>query len=109
MQINPEREESNAVVRTTTVISGVYTLNNRFLTPHDGYVFIYMTNAGSVYDVHIADSTSPNNTNVCVMRGQTTTAYEFHSLFVKKGMYIGCDTDQSTSAGDAVYYRALKD
>jgi hypothetical protein len=72
----------------------------------DGYIWIYMTNQGSTYDVNLR---SKDDVTVAVLRGQASIGYEYHSIYVKKGMKIVCGSAQSLTGGDTVWFMPLTD
>lgn len=100
MQKNPLYEDDMRAGTTVTMSTTPYT------APTDGYVWIYMANPSHLYSVVLKSS---DDQTLAVLRGQTIMGYEYHSIFVKKGMKIVCDADQSLTDGDTVWFKPLKD
>lgn len=77
-----------------------------YTAPTDGYVWIYMANQGNLYSVSV---TSSDDQILAVLRGQASIGYEYHSIFVKKGMKVVCNAEQSLTGGDTVWFKSLLD
>jgi hypothetical protein len=75
-------------------------------TEADGYLWIYMIAPNTIYDVSIK---TKDDIQVAALRGQTVTSYEYYSIYVKKGMKIYCESDQSFSNDEQVYFTPLID
>lgn len=75
-------------------------------TEADGYVWVYMSNPNHTYSVRVK---SNDDTVIAYLRGQSSIEYEYHSLYVKKGMKIVCDPQQSLTDGDTVWFMPLTD
>lgn len=87
--------------------NGTITLTTTpYETEADGYIWIYMTNPNHTYSVRVR---SNDDIEVAYLRGQSSIEYEYHSLYVKKGMKIVCDPQQSLTDGDTVWFKPLTD
>lgn len=100
MQKNPLYEPNMKAGSTVTLNTTPYEAKT------DGYVWIYMANQNHLYNVTLKSS---DNQTLAILRGQTSIGYEYHSIFVKKGMKIVCEADQSLTDGDTVWFKPLLD
>lgn len=83
-------------------LSGYSDQNNPYVFPHDGYVWVSSERLTSgEFQVVIRTA---NNTNAAPIYAKITSAYEIHSMFVKKGMKVFA---RSFPTGASLYYVPL--